>query len=117
MNSIKPLHKVFHNWQEKLDQDEWYFSHSFDEIIENMSSEEAFQYTPIVIQELAKCRNAFLIGEMVDFLHSVYEVANTTEIHPILIQEKDNIEGVIRKFGDEYSQQAFSGFKKSLRWN
>ena len=83
-----------------------------------MTSEEAFQYIPVVIQELVKLRNGFLIGEMVDFLHAVYEVANTTEIHPVLIQEKENLEleGNIRKFGDEYSQQAFSEFKKSLRW-
>ncbi|MGM0829040.1 MAG: ABC transporter [Bacillota bacterium] len=113
---MKPLQDLFNHWQEKLDQDEWYFSRSFDEIITSMTSEEAFQYIPVVIQELAKCKNAFLIGEMVDFLH-IYEVANTTEINPILIQEKDNIEGVIRKFGDEYSQEAFSEFKKSMRWN
>ncbi|MGG1629573.1 ABC transporter [Rossellomorea sp. NRS-1567] len=117
MSSMKPLHEVFHNWQEKLDQDEWYFGHFFEEITTSMTSEEAFQYIPVVIQEVMKLRNGFLIGEMVDFLHAVYEVANTTEIHPILIQEKENIEGVIRKFGDEYSQQAFREFKKSLRWN
>jgi len=81
-----------------------------------MTSEEAFQYIPVVIQELVKLRNGFLIGEIVDFLHAVYEVANTTEINPVLIQEKENLEGNIRKFGDEYSQQAFSEFKKSLRW-
>ncbi|WP_052504524.1 hypothetical protein [Rossellomorea aquimaris] len=114
---MKPLHEIFINWQEKLDHDEWYFSQSFEEITANMTSEEAFQYIPVVIQEFKKLRNAFLIGEMVDFLHTVYEIANTTEVHPTLVQEQENIEKIILEFGDDYSLQAYNEFKKSLRLN
>ncbi|MCA1063862.1 ABC transporter [Rossellomorea sp. AcN35-11] len=114
---MKPLHELLINWQENLDQNEWYFSESFDEITAHMTSEDAFQYIPVVIKEWNKMTNPFLIGEMVDFLHSVYEIANTTEVHPVLIQEKENIEALIHTYGDEYSKEAFSEFKRSLRWD
>ena len=80
---------IYDGWEKKLDNDEWYFSNSFEKIINRLSSVEAYDYIPTVINELIKLRHSYLIGETLDFLHSLYNRADTTEIHPIL---KKNIE-------------------------
>ena len=113
MNSLQ---EILINWQENLDQDEWYFSRSFEEVTKNMTSEEAFHYIPIVIKEFTTLQSAFLIGELIDFLHAVYTKANTTEVHPILLQEQENINEIIITYGDNYSKHALNEFKKSIRW-
>ncbi len=113
---MKSLHEILINWQENLDQDEWYFSRSFEEMSENMTSEEAFHFIPVVVKEFTKLKNAFLIGELIDFLHAVYTKANTTEVHPILLQEQENINEIIITYGDDYSKHALNEFKESIRW-
>ncbi|WP_244950516.1 hypothetical protein [Psychrobacillus lasiicapitis] len=50
-------------WEDKLNNDEWYFSNCFETITKGMSAEEAFNYMPDVIDMIFKLNNEFLIYE------------------------------------------------------
>ncbi|WLR42524.1 ABC transporter [Bacillus carboniphilus] len=114
---MSELKGIFRNWEDKLDKDEWYFSNSFEKITEGMRMEEAFNYIPSVINELLQLESPYLIGETLDLLHSVYSIANTTEIHSELKNKIVNIDQLVCEYGDEYSKNSLSEFKQSIRLN
>lgn len=109
------LSDIYTEWQQKLDENEWYFSNAFEELLNRLSPAEAYDYIPVVIDELIQLRHSYLIGETLDFLHSVYNRADTTEIHPIVEKEFRNIENVIHQYGDKYSKYAFNELRTILR--
>lgn len=112
---MQELIGIFESWENKLDNDEWYFSNSFENIIDRLSSVEAYDYIPTVINELVKLRHSYLIGETLDFLHSLYNRADTTEIHPIMKNELEHIQNIVSQYGDDYGRHALHELKASLR--
>ncbi len=68
----KRLLEIYVDWEDKLDQDEWYFSNAFESITKGMSPEEAFNYIPNVIEMLIKLDDDFLIWETLYFLIELY---------------------------------------------
>ena len=112
---MRELSEIYTDWQDKLDQDEWYFSPSFEKIIERLTPIEAFDSIPSVINELIKLREPYLIGETLDFLQSIYHKADTTEVHPVVKRELKNIETVVQNVGDDYSKNALREWKTFLR--
>jgi hypothetical protein len=82
------LLEVFNSWEDKLAEDEWYFSNSFESICKGLSPEEAFNYIPNVIEMLFKLDDDYLIWETLYFLMQLYSIADTTQIHPSLEKNK-----------------------------
>ena len=80
----KRLLEIYVEWEDKLNNDEWYFSNSFESITKGMSPEEAYNYIPNVIDVLLRLDDDFLIWETLYFLIEIYSIADTTEIHPHL---------------------------------
>ena len=78
------LLEIYVGWEDKLSNDEWYFSNGFETITEGMSPEEAFNYIPNVIEVLFKLDDDFLVWVTLYFLIELYGLANTTQIHPYL---------------------------------
>jgi len=109
------LLNILKNWEAKLNQNEWYFRESFEELTKGLSAEKAFNAIPEICSIILKLESSFLIGETIDFLHEMYNVADTTEIHPFLRKHLDQIQKHINKFGDDYEKNAFKEFKESLR--
>ncbi len=103
-------------WEDKLDQDEWYFSNAFESITKGMSPEEAFNYIPNVIEMLIKLDDDFLIWNTLYFLIELYYLADTTEIHPFLNENWAILKNHIKKYKDSYSTP-FKVFKRHLRMN
>ena len=112
---MRELSEIYTDWQDKLDQDEWYFSPSFEKIIERLTPIEAYDSIPSVINELIKLREPYLIGETLDFLQSIYHKADTTEVHPVVKRELKDIETVVQNVGDDYSKNALREWKTFLR--
>ncbi|MDQ0232590.1 hypothetical protein J2S19_003912 [Metabacillus malikii] len=80
----KRLLEIYNEWEAKLNKDEWYFCNSFEAITKGMSSEEAYNYIPRVIDLLLELDDDFLIWETIYFLIELYNIADTTQIHPYL---------------------------------
>ncbi|GIP61898.1 MULTISPECIES: hypothetical protein [Virgibacillus] len=109
------LLNIFENWEAELDQNEWYFRESFEELTEGLSAEEAFNAIPKICSVILKLNNSFLIGETIDFLHEIYNVADTTEIHSFLHEHLDEIQKHINQYSDDFGKNAFNGFKELIR--
>ncbi|SDM18029.1 hypothetical protein [Sediminibacillus halophilus] len=106
---------IFNDWKSKLEKDEWYFRNSYEDLINRLTSQEAFDNIPDVISVLLTIKNSFLIGETIDFLHELYNIADTTEIHPYLQENLMIINKHIEKYADTYGKDAFGEFKSSIR--
>jgi hypothetical protein len=110
------LLEIYVEWEDKLDNDEWYFSNSFESITKGMSSREAFNYIPNVIDVLLKLDNDFLIWETLYFLMELYSIADTTQIHPFLESNWSPLKQHIKKY--EYSYDTpFKELIRQLRMN
>ncbi|MGF9976981.1 ABC transporter [Viridibacillus arvi] len=110
----KRLLEIYVEWEEKLDKDEWYFSNSFESITNEMSSDEAFNYIPIVVEVLLKLDDDLLIWQTLYFLIKLYGIADTTQIHPFLDENWSILTNHIKKFKDSYATP-FGEFKRYLR--
>lgn len=97
------LLEIYDGWLDKLKKDEWYFSNSFDSITKGMSSEEAYNYLPEVIEVLFKLDEDYLIWETLYFLIELYDIADTTQIHPFLESHWSELTNHIKKFDDSYA--------------
>lgn len=96
------LLEIYVGWEDKLDNDEWYFSNSFESITKGMSSEEAFNYIPNVFEILFKLDNDFLIWETLYFLIGLYIIADTTHVHPSIESKWSQLKQHILKYQDSY---------------
>ncbi|MFM1654566.1 ABC transporter [Brevibacillus sp. B_LB10_24] len=111
----KALIQVYVDWQEKLDNNEWYFSEAFESIIKDMSSEEAFAYIPNIVRMLLLLEDEFLIWNTLYFLLTVYSISDTTEIHPELRSNWQALTKHISKYPDVY-KTAFQELRRNLRF-
>ena len=110
------LNRVYINWQEKLDNNEWYFHDAFNSLVKDMNSEQAFAYIPNIIQMLLQLEEEYLIWETIYFLLQVYGIANTTEIHPELKNNWKSLAQHISNFPDAY-EIPFKELVRDLRFN
>jgi hypothetical protein len=97
------LLEIYVGWEDKLDNDEWYFSNSFESITNGMSPEEAFNYIPNVIEALVNLDDDFLLWETLYFLMELYSLADTTQIHPYLESNWSVLKQHIKEYEDSYA--------------
>jgi len=103
MKTDSRLLEIYVRWEDKLDDDEWYFSNSFESITKGMSSEEAFNYIPNVIEILFKLDDDFLIWETLYFLIGLYIIADTTQVHPSIEGNWSRLKQHILKYQDSFT--------------
>ena len=105
------LLEIYVKWEDKLDNDEWHFSNAFESITKELTPEEAFNYIPNVIEVLFKLHDGFLIWETLYFLIELYNIADTTEIHPFIKSNWSPLKQHIQKYEDSYT----TPFKELMR--
>jgi hypothetical protein len=105
------LLEIYVGWEDKLEKDEWYFSNSFESITKGMSSEEAFNYIPNVIDVVFNLGDEYLIWETLYFLMELYSIADTTQVHPYLESNWSSLKQHIKKYEDSYA----TPFKELIR--
>jgi hypothetical protein len=110
----KRLLEIYDEWEDKLDKDEWYFSNSFESITKGMSSEEAYNYIPNVLDLLLKLDDDFLIWETIYFIIELYSIADTTQIHPYLESNWSVLTQHLKSYQDSYATP-FKELKTQLR--
>lgn len=107
--------RVFDDWETELDKNEWYFTDCYEELTKGLSSSDAFAAIPDIIDVLLTIKETYLLNETLDFLRIVYNVADTTEIHPILLEQWENITRHIQWFDDSYSNSVWKELQYMLR--
>lgn len=105
---------IFVNWQDKLNEDEWYFSNAFDDIKTGMTPVEAFDFIPIIIKQILILDDDFLIWNALYFLISIYSIAQTTEMHCELNRNWETFSEHISKYKDSY-KNPYQELKRYLR--
>ncbi|MCC5468350.1 hypothetical protein [Pelosinus baikalensis] len=108
------MNDKFTNWQEKLQDNEWYFHDCRKEITCNLKPSTAYNLIPEVIDLILEQNEAFIITECFQLLLEVYWVANTTEIHPYLLKNMKNISYHVESTG-EYGKSKVAELKSWLR--
>ncbi|QXE02429.1 ABC transporter [Terribacillus sp. DMT04] len=109
------LWKIYENWEIELDKNEWYFSDCYDELTENLSSSDAYDAIPAVLDVLLHVKDTYLVNETLDFLLIIYNIADTTEVHPILLAEWHEINRKLEQMGDSFSVSAWDELRQMLR--
>ncbi|WP_208592402.1 ABC transporter [Gracilibacillus suaedae] len=111
----KAILEIFEDWEKKLEIDEWYFQNSYESLVDGLSSEEAYKNIPAVIRVLLNTKNNFLIGETLEILIGIYNIADTTEIHPYLRENKVEIGIHIHTYADDQVKEVYNELKSLLR--
>jgi hypothetical protein len=110
----KRLSEIYFRWEDEIDKDEWYFSNSFEAITKEMSAEEAFNFIPSVVDMLFKLDDDYLIWETLYFLINLYNIAETTKIHPYLEDRWIKLAEYLRNHEDSF-KTPYKELKRHLR--
>lgn len=102
------------DWENKINEDEWYLYRFRDEIVKNSNPEEAFLVIPDVCELLLEQKDEFLFSEMFELLLSLARKSNTTEIPSVLEDNWNTLESIIMNY-KEYQQNLFDELKKWYR--
>lgn len=108
------LKEIYMNWENKFDKDEWYFQSEFDKILNNMTSQQAFDYIPNVVATILELEVSSLLWKTIYFLVALYKHADTTEIHPFLKEMWMDLDKHVADYKDSY-ETPFQELKRELR--
>lgn len=111
----KSIANILENWVEKINQDEFYFDNAFQQLIQEKSSVEAFEFIPHMVDAILSINDDYIVSELIFYLNCLYGKANTTEIHPTLSAKLEDLEKHITNLKGEYSAREFKEFKRDLR--
>lgn len=96
----KKINKSLNNWEEELNKDEWYFSNLRDEILQEITPEEAFNYIPDVVKICLELKDKYLVGEIFEILLDLVKRTNTTEIPSYLEKNWEALINYVSSIGD-----------------
>ena len=102
------------NWQDKLNEDEWYFCKFRDEFTKDLMPHEAFDLIPDVIELLFNQSDEYLVNEVVELLLTLIRLADTTEIRPTLAKHWNQIVELLSS-SMVYNKNRLAELKKLLR--
>lgn len=108
------MNDKFTNWQEKLQDNEWYFCDCRKEAICNLEPSAAYNLIPEVIDLILEQNEAYIIIECFQLLLEVYRIANTTELHPYLLKNMRSLSYHVESTG-EYGKSKVAELKSWLR--
>lgn len=111
----KSIEDILDNWVEKINQDEFYLANSFDQIIQEKSSSEAFDFIPHMVDAILSTKDDFIASQLIFYMNCLYGKAKTTEIHPVFISKQRELENHISQLDGEDSAREYNEFKRDLR--
>lgn len=79
-----------------------------------MSSENAYNYIPNVVEVLLNLNHEYLLWETLYFLIELYRIADTTHIHPYLETKWTLLEEHIKNYEDVYDTP-FNELERHIR--
>lgn len=111
----KEIESILDNWIEMINEDEFYLAHSFDQLIDRKNSVEAFEYIPHMLDAILETDDDFIASQLIFHLNCLYGKADTTEIHPYLASNLEQLEEHIFHLQGEYSKHEYEELKRDIR--
>ncbi|WP_445491721.1 hypothetical protein [Niallia sp. 03133] len=111
----KDMESILENWVEKIKEDEFYLAHSFDRLIDNKSSMEAFEYIPHMLDAILETNDDFIASQLIFYTNCMYGKANTTELHPVFVLKLEELESHIHHIDGNHSKREYEEMKRDLR--
>lgn len=109
------LAHILENWVEQINLDEFYLVHSFDRLLAEKSSSEAYEFIPYIIEAVLLTTDGFLASQLIFYLNCFYGKADTTELHPVLLDKRKELENHISRLKDPDAAREYEELKKELR--
>ncbi len=102
MDYIDLYKNALHNWENDLQNDEWFFSKLHKRITDNLSAENAFECITLALEYLIQEQNPFLFYEGLILLQSIIRISDTTEIPKGL---DSNLKLLENRFNKKYEKE------------
>lgn len=109
------IDEILNDWVRKLNEDEFYFTHAFETLIESFTSYEAFDFIELMVQTILKLDNPFLVNQFIFFTGCLYSKAKTTELHPVMEKNLPAIEKHILQLQNSGVHREWQELKRDLR--
>lgn len=106
---------ILENWVQKINEDEFYFSNAFDQLIQEKTSYEAFEFIPHMLEAILETNDDFIAAQLIFYLSCLYGKADTTEIHNALSEQQTKLEKHIASLNGHYAMRDYREFKRDLR--
>ena len=106
---------ILENWVEKINEDEFYFSTVFDQLIQGKTSYEAFEFIPHMLEAIIETNDDFVAAQLIFYLNCLYGKADTTEIHTALSEQTTKLEKHLASLNGHYAMRDYREFKRDLR--
>lgn len=111
----KSIAIILDNWIEKINEDEFYFSNAFDQLIQEKTSYEAFEFIPHMLEAILETNDDFVAAQLIFYLNCLYGKANTTEIHTALAEQQTKLEKHITNLNGHYAMRDYRELKWDIR--
>ncbi|MEW9672986.1 hypothetical protein [Ammoniphilus sp. 3BR4] len=93
------------DWEEKLNEDEWFFSKLEEELTFGLTAEECFNLIPQIVQLTMEQRNEYLCLMSFELLFTLSRKSRTTEIPVLLEANWDQLINHVSGFSDYHKNQ------------
>lgn len=100
------------DWEEKLNEDEWYFAQFRENVINDISPEQAYNQISEAIELVLEQTDPWLLGECFEILLSLCIKSDTTRIPASLMSSWDKLENHLSSYGKYYNDR----FAEIKRW-
>ena len=108
---------ILENWVEKINEDEFYFSNAFEQLFQEKTSYEAFEFIPHMLEAILETNDDFVAAQLIFYLNCLYGKADTTEIHTALSEQQTKLEKHIARLDGHYAMRDYRELKRDLRLN
>ncbi|KAA1036992.1 hypothetical protein ERX35_010080 [Macrococcus equipercicus] len=115
-NSIKKeLDIIFENWYAEEEVSETYFSDNLFRLSKDKSQSELFMYVDDCLEKMLDTQDFYDVSELVNYAHSFYVWADTTEVTPLLKKNFKEVKSHILRYGDNRSIEFVDFMEKKLK--
>ena len=111
----KSIAIILDNWVEKINEDEFYFSNTFEQLFQEKTSYEAFEFIPHMLEAILETNDDFVSAQLIFHLNRLYGKADTTEIHTELSEQQTKLEKHIASLNGQYAMRDYHEFKQDSR--
>ena len=101
--------EIKNNYEEKIKNDEWYFSKFRESVLSNTDEKNCFFNIETVIGIILNEKDIFLVDELIVLLSDLIRKSQTTEIPKVL---SDNLDALDDKFkSDDFQKKMWEEIK------
>ncbi|MGB7605362.1 MAG: hypothetical protein WBL93_07770 [Lutisporaceae bacterium] len=101
----KEFYEWIVNWEEKLNEDEWYFTQFRENVINDIIPEQAYTQIPEAVELVLEQTDPWLLGECFEILLSLCTKSDTTRIPSCLSLNWEQLDNSLSYHGQYYKDR------------